>query len=938
MTELSPPLTAAASPSGESSFSTASPSSTSQDDAKAQPPPRIIIPSFSRVASDTITQLPSSSLSSSQQPLHLLSPSGSGVSSSSSSPPPPPPPASASPSCALVPYHLAYLHSWPLMGAAAPGLPPAPIPPLDFDHERDLLLHCLSESQRALRLHISHATTQQLLKLLIVGCRVLHYSGHGMPTCLAFETESGDMQAVDTATLHRMLTPRRTGDGVQLVFVSACHSESTASAFLAAGVRHVIAVRAAEQVHDQAAQRFLHIFYYSLFCGKTVRDSYETAKVSVLTGAGGGALEDRKFLLLPADGQHDVVIYGDDVPLGAWQDLSEGETRNNLAANELFLGRNAEMQEIVHRLVKKRRRLLTLTGAAGVGKTALAIAAATYLCKRHAFDGIYCIDCIELQRRPGATLATLCSEAMQLPTVINSTAHLCQQIRGEKLLFIFDEAESCFAFPPASPRCLSSFLAALLSLPPVRALLTSLSPLHPPLANIQEAVLAVQPLSPNDSVRLFYNLWPRKVEPAEFGCLSLDSVEMGRALRNHRVLLMLAGIPRRIWRAETMLGAGGLRMDEQRLLDAIKLMIRQEDDDERSRRERYADRISAPAAAQHDLDHDNGVASGLQQRTARRASASSSFTPPHAAAAASLPTAVSTSVFSSPLAAAFWLQHAGSSSSIPYSQLEPALRRHFVAFCRTPSRPLSLDDLHVLRRKMEAMEAEAGSGAGGSGIVTPAAFDRFWPWFSALELTVLRCARLWSCRLPALRPRDRDWPASSSSSSASSVPPSHVPALHGFLTREQSAALLLSVPRSLPHPFLLRLSETHPACLTVVYVRAAAVTFTLIHVGGGQDGEGREAEAAFSIDLDTRGARRVYPSLGQLVLDWAAFQTLYPNVSKTDVFANYDDAAADAEDDADEEEEAEYEEEDEEEDEEDDAEDDDEVAAEDEERAERGRR
>ncbi len=77
-----------------------------------------------------------------------------------------------------------------------------------------------------------------------------------------------------------------------------------------------------------------------------------------------GGLEDKKFLLLPEDGDHDVVIFGADVPDGSWVNVSEEETHHNLSAlPQTFLGRNPEMQQIVDNLVRKKRRLMTLLAA-----------------------------------------------------------------------------------------------------------------------------------------------------------------------------------------------------------------------------------------------------------------------------------------------------------------------------------------------------------------------------------------------------------------------------------------------------------------------------------------------------------------------------------------------------------------------------------------------
>ena len=832
------------------------------------------------------------------------------ASSSFSVPSAPPSPA---PSSSMLPYHLAYLHSWPLMGSTSPLSPPAPIPHLDFDAERDLLLQSLSSSQRSLRLNISHATTQQLLRVMTVGCRALHYSGHGMAGgCLAFESDGGDMHAVDVQALHQMMTAgQRRGEAepaVQLVFVSACHSESTADAFIQAGVRHVIAVRADQQVHDVAAKTFMSIFYYSLFRGRTVRESYEKAKVSVMAGVmsgggGVGGLEDKKFLLLPEDGEHDVVIFGADVTDGSWVNVSEEETHHNLSAlPQAFLGRNPEMQQIVDNLVRKKRRLMTLVGANGVGKSALAIAAATYMCKRHAFDGVYLVDVTQLVKRPSATLATLCSEAMGLPSIINSNALFCAHIKNEKLLFVFDEAELAYPYEPTSQRNLATFLTQMLSLSSSRALLTALDPL-PPLPHIQQHLLPVPPLSPNNAVKLFFAMRPRDLPYSEFGCHSTDAREAARVLGRHEVVRLMEGVPRRIWRVVAMLGEGGMRMDQPRLLECVRAMIADEKEEESKRRARYK---PPPPPEREDeerlLDAINKNSLKPMSRPASATNMASAALPTNSLSASSLPTSAVGSLPSSPshpnpsaaalstaippilaasrfpsstaaAAASFWRDHANNQSTVQFAMLERPLQDHFASFCDTPSRTLSSDDLIVLRKRMEVCCAEPDCGGGGSGLVTFAAFYRFWQWFSALEWTVMRCRSIWSDMRPVgSRAADSPYP----------------PALHSFLTREQSASLLQSMSGA-PHPFLLRLSESQSHCLTVCWLqRQQLITYTLIHVQRDEEGGG------FSIELDGGGRQR-YATLSELVMKYAAFETILlckptaanqqPTAHKTDIFA-----------------------------------------------------
>ena len=817
------------------------------------------------------------------QPVALTSPTRLAPPPPLSSPSSPPLPPFVTP-----PYHLAYLHSWPLMGSSHPSHPPEPIPPLDFQSEQQLLFDVLGKSGRGFRLFTSHATTQQLLKLLTVGCRVLHYSGHGMSTCLAFESDAGDMQKVDASTLHQMMTAAGDG-GVQLAFVSACHSESTADAFLRAGVRHVIAVKAKEKIHDQAACAFLSMFYFCLCKGNTVRVAFSFAKVAVQANPIHQAtIEDNKFLLLPPDGDHDVAIFGDgSVPPGAWTDLSAPETVNNLRAlPELFVSRNAEMQEIVLKVVKKKKKMLTLTGPVGVGKTALALAAATYMCTRHLFDGVYFIDLGLLLSRPSATLATLVSEAMQLPTTFNHTLQLLHFLKTERrhccFLFIFDQAELAFAYDdqPANPRCLSSFLSALFSSTQSRALLTSLDPLGAVRSDSasqafhswQEGLLQVGPLSPGDALKLFFNLKPRDIDYTEFGAPSRDSRAAARALIQHPVLLAIEGRPKRIWRVEEMLGRQGMRMHEQRLMDAIHAMIEEEKEEERRRRSRYrrqgreAEEAEDAAALQLSQQPDPNVQGNA-------ALASTLLSPPSLPVPHPVP-----GVRAPSLALAFWTQFAGGAGCVSYAQLEPALQQHFIRTAGTPSRPLSSEDLLVVRHKMEQLTAAGGGGS--RGLVTVDTFTRFWEWFYALELTVQRCRHVWTWQHAVVRAPGDARPL-----------PSSVYALHGFLQREQSTALLqgMAEEAGCPKPFLLRLSESQSGCLTVCWLKQGQVHYTLVHIDAYRSLAAAAAAArpppaaSFTIEVDG-GGKRTFDSLSALIMEYPPFRTLYPNIPKAQVF------------------------------------------------------
>ena len=52
---------------------------------------------------------------------------------------------------------------------------------------------------------------------------------------------------------------------LDIVFLSACHSEGAAQAFLESGATHVICIKKENQVLDDACVLFSRVFYEALF-------------------------------------------------------------------------------------------------------------------------------------------------------------------------------------------------------------------------------------------------------------------------------------------------------------------------------------------------------------------------------------------------------------------------------------------------------------------------------------------------------------------------------------------------------------------------------------------------------------------------------------------------------------------------------------------------
>ena len=177
---------------------------------------------------------------------------------------------------------------------------------------------------------------------------------------------------------------------LDFVFISACHSDQAGEAFVAAQVPHVVCVRREAQLQDKAACAFADQFYFALFRGKTVQSAFDIAKQAVSNDPSilRADAESDKFLLLPLHGEHGVSLCRD-VPDGPYLDCSPPPALCNLPAffPLQFIGRQAEWQQLVQAAVGQEKRLLTLVGTTGMGKTSLALATAHYLFERACFPG-----------------------------------------------------------------------------------------------------------------------------------------------------------------------------------------------------------------------------------------------------------------------------------------------------------------------------------------------------------------------------------------------------------------------------------------------------------------------------------------------------------------------------------------------------------------------
>ena len=295
----------------------------------------------------------------------------------------------------LAPCRLGYLYSAPLVhkaGGQAKELDMQDGMHIDIGQELGRLKRTLHDAQRRILFRAEVATVKNCRKLLTIGCRMLHYTGIGKPSCLIFEKEKpvGETNILNIETLTELFAAG--GVRTQLVFVSARHSEIVGRAFIAAGVRHVVAMKWDAKVSDRAACIFAEFFYLSIAMGRTVRQAFEVATTAAVTETGASG-DDEQFLLLPAEGDHDLAIF-DDAEVGDFVDESPPPVPNTCDPPPVpFVGRNVAVQEVVGLLsmVSQGNRCITVRGRPGVGKTALASRICQYLAERNLFDAIYLV-------------------------------------------------------------------------------------------------------------------------------------------------------------------------------------------------------------------------------------------------------------------------------------------------------------------------------------------------------------------------------------------------------------------------------------------------------------------------------------------------------------------------------------------------------------------
>jgi hypothetical protein len=123
----------------------------------------------------------------------------------SSSIPPSPPSLASRASSMVMKLDIAYLFSCPLIYRSA-SHESVPLKLLDIAGEIQQLKETFKEAGKDIRVRFECATSDNFRMLMTAGCKAIHYSGHGLQDCLAFEDLNGAMHMLSNEKLQTLVS------------------------------------------------------------------------------------------------------------------------------------------------------------------------------------------------------------------------------------------------------------------------------------------------------------------------------------------------------------------------------------------------------------------------------------------------------------------------------------------------------------------------------------------------------------------------------------------------------------------------------------------------------------------------------------------------------------------------------------------------------------
>ena len=260
------------------------------------------------------------------------------------------------------------------------------IPILDFEYEARSLKEAFADKHAVgadIEIAFENATTDRFSAFFSQGfSRVMHFSSHGHPDCLALENGFGYMQAFSSEDLKASVA--KGADHVQVVFISSCHALYIAKAFLNAGVPHVVCCKRDAVFRDEGPVEFAKAFYQALAKNKTLKESFDAGldfvkRSPLVTNCRN--LADRYQLLPKKDDAlyHNVNVFFEK-PLAKRTEVEKGDTSMLPRLPNQFVGREVDMYEILESL--RVDDVIRVGGVPGSGKATVLSAVSRYILDR----------------------------------------------------------------------------------------------------------------------------------------------------------------------------------------------------------------------------------------------------------------------------------------------------------------------------------------------------------------------------------------------------------------------------------------------------------------------------------------------------------------------------------------------------------------------------
>ena len=358
----------------------------------------------------------------------------------------------------------------------------SPIENLSIQKEIEAIALVLEDISHpiAVEIVVKVATSQTLQDVLSSRVKplIIHFIGHGMTdgnsTALVLENEVGITRSFSEDELAIALSNQKSP--CQLALLNACHSEKLAQAFVKAGVPHVIAVNADDQILDVAARCFSRRLYQALFNQDSVADGFllsrNAIKIddklkklfnSVTFEQGVNFDEAFKFRLLPQTLHNQSLIIE---PADSHQVIYPQWLNTNIPRDDPnFVGRRQEIHQVIKVLVESDKRCISLHGMGGIGKTAVSYAIGRWLHERDRYrDGVWFIPLRDTDSV--GTLITKIKQSLELKSFA-----LERELRNRRMFLILDDLDKLIEKESDE---LIEFLNSLLEqCPNIRLLLTS---------------------------------------------------------------------------------------------------------------------------------------------------------------------------------------------------------------------------------------------------------------------------------------------------------------------------------------------------------------------------------------------------------------------------------------------------------------------------------